>query len=770
MNRAEVDKLLYDIRKKSNKNNSQRYFELLNDIFQIKPVTMLYYNVKAKLLCDVGRYDEAVQLLTATINWCIIEEEHIETCKVLQMAYNFMGMDTFFKQWLYMENYIKIALKQDNNSYKKILTMNEHAVKLQNEFLNGVIDCDGDTMCLSNAYYELWYFIEGIIMYALSLVKNNQEYKKSEFFKYRVGYEINHSFLLDQLLYSKNPYVLFANDDNYDRCMAISKALTMLNQDVYIIMPAVTVNVEYNIDIKETVKVSMDNSEIVYDKLTKIRPLKVLLDGKIIGNNTHLVLESLSNMSRDDFLILIGESEDFINLNSSKKRMQCLFQPKVDILQGRFNFGYYGSYESYISRIYMLNVKDEVEEKSKYKFSIVIPVRNSAESLRYTLQTCLEQRGMNENDYEIVVSDNSPHDYFEIEKLVKEINSHKIKYYRTPKELNLTKSFEYAFIRAKGDFIFSIGADDAVLPWGLEVLQEVLKKFPEEEIFKWERGFFVWPNNSKVASMAGEFVIPRSYVSTKVNINRRKGIELLIDILKNTNLIYGMPMLYINSGFRRSYFKKLLKSTGRLWNGVSQDLYMGIVNLMINETIIDLEYPITIAGMTSNSVGINANLGTDNVNPILKKMAIDYSYGKMCAFGRECEFLPINLDTGNFYSSLLRVASMDDSAKLDLILSNIDWNKVFKDMAIRSNCSDLLYDSDVRILRYSAYYHSYEFGKWFDDNVLEYIMSPKTMLKKSEKSYYEGFFPEGGLQLDSRKFNVNNVYEATKLFENICNL
>lgn len=61
MNRAEADKMLYN---------------------EIKPFIIVYFNVKAKLLCDTSQYEEMIELLTVTINLILLDEESLETCKI----------------------------------------------------------------------------------------------------------------------------------------------------------------------------------------------------------------------------------------------------------------------------------------------------------------------------------------------------------------------------------------------------------------------------------------------------------------------------------------------------------------------------------------------------------------------------------------------------------------------------------------------------------------------------------------------------------------
>ena len=64
-----------------------------------------------------------------------------------------------------------------------------------------------------------------------------------------------------------------------------------------------------------------------------------------------------------------------------------------------------GDYLKYISYIYGFSVQEKLNQKAEYDFSIVLPVRNTTDTLRYTLITCLNQRY--QGSYEVVLSDNS---------------------------------------------------------------------------------------------------------------------------------------------------------------------------------------------------------------------------------------------------------------------------------------------------------------------------------------------------------------------------
>src|SRR5580698_8719580 len=93
------------------------------------------------------------------------------------------------------------------------------------------------------------------------------------------------------------------------------------------------------------------------------------------------------------------------------------------------------------------------------KFSVIIPTRERAASLRHSLSTCLDQ---NFDDYEVVVSDNgsSP----ATRRVVDEAGSTKVQYFRTPRALSLASSWDFAVSHARGEYVLLIGDDDGLLP------------------------------------------------------------------------------------------------------------------------------------------------------------------------------------------------------------------------------------------------------------------------------------------------------------------
>src|SRR5262249_57858095 len=96
---------------------------------------------------------------------------------------------------------------------------------------------------------------------------------------------------------------------------------------------------------------------------------------------------------------------------------------------------------------------------SSPRFSVVIPTREGAHTLKYTLQTCLVQ---DFDNYEIVVCDN--HGSPATRELIDALASPRIKYIRSDRPLSMSSNWELAVSRATGEYVTVLGGVNGLLP------------------------------------------------------------------------------------------------------------------------------------------------------------------------------------------------------------------------------------------------------------------------------------------------------------------
>lgn len=401
-----------------------------------------------------------------------------------------------------------------------------------------------------------------------------------------------------------------------DVCV-LARALHLLGQQAIIlretkkeqIIPAVETYAISCIQAAETtggaIVISLDNCRMRDGKRVDVLP--VIL---------RLLVQTLETVSPPTLFARDSRMDALHERDALGREIQRLSYNFPDAFTHAFSYAWVGDYCAYISYIYGESVKAHLDAPSTCDFSIVIPVKNSADTLKYTIETCLALDY--DGSYEIVLSDNSDADNDSVRAFYETLSDSRVRYYRTPFSLPLSKSFEYALLHARGEFIFSLGADDGIYPWALRYLQKALQDHPEDDLFTWKRGMYFWPRFLQDGhSLLWVPLYDKENTSPYLRYRLYEDYTYYAEHIEET--FFKLPLLYINSGCRRRYLKTLLARTGRLLDGISQDIYMGMVNLLTNETFIQFQCPLTIAAQSSASVGGKAALSPDAVESITEQ-------------------------------------------------------------------------------------------------------------------------------------------------------
>lgn len=550
----------------------------------------------------------------------------------------------------------------------------------------------------------------------------------------------------------------------------LSRILSKYGKTVYLINEPKWIDDSY--DISKSIEQSIEGI-IKQESIYEITPIGFRdINGDLVLNTDYIV-EYLRQNCCENYLNIIASGyqiDDLLNSGLLKKNMQRITARKKNILENNLAFAIVGDYLNYISKLYGEEVEKLIKRPATCKFSIVIPVRKCSYTLKSTLRTLLNQEY--DRNYEILISDNSAQGSCEIYNLCMEINDEKIVYLKTPRDLSLPKSFEFAYLHAKGEYIIGLGADDGLLPWALKILEKVTNAYPEEMLILWERGFYAWPGFN--GGQQNQLVIPREYSINNYEVIYKDCKDLLASVLFDPSTMYSLPLLYINSCYKREYLFRLLEKTGRLWDGPCQDIYMGVVNVAINPHILTIKFPLAIAGMSNNSVGANS-LKSQKTNresaEHIKEVKKEGNMGGYCRTIYE-ELIPLTgTDTWSFYTSFLRCVSIG-VLPIEYLEKLVDWKKWYINLASELDIQDVAFDRKIHEMQYCASLFGEEFLEWFNKGIYEYKMRPVLINSdidkgKLERSYVVGKDENGKITLDASEYGVTNIEDAVSLFVNI---
>lgn len=603
---------------------------------------------------------------------------------------------------------------------------------------------------------KLLYIVEDVV--ALCILTNYDE-KYNKLFE-----EPNMGFLIEELQEKESKFILLEGPSNACLVELLAAVLAEQGKEVFLFKAPLCYE-EEGINIADTVGISVENFRRE-GNLTYVYPIKVISKTKGAEDNISYLLEYVNNhYNAGGHINVIGQGYQIGELSErpfTNKKMTRLSEYYYDKREYNLTLARYGDYLTYISKVHKEDCKELLYKEPTVQFSIVIPVRDSVATLQYAIKTCIEQTYT--GDYEIVISDNSVKNT-DVYEFCKKLDNPRVKYIRTPRSLDLVKSFEFAYLHTSGRYIISLGADDGVLPWALDILSEVVNRFPDELVIGWPRGFYAWPGFSKIQEH--QLLILGLNEKKEWNTYYTSADTYLERVLDNPHLIYSLPLLYINSCFKRDLLYRLYDVVGELFAGCNQDISTGILMTAMNKKILNVSMPLTIAGMSSVSVGANYN--NEKEVKVTNQKQEELSVGTF-VFTEYEHYIPfVGTDVAAVYLSIMRAASKGLFSKRE-IYARIDWKRAFIQMLESKRIDQISYYGDIYKARYAAALHGEEFLKWFDETIVSQKMQLCVVDDgniSQERVYKTGMDGYGNLCLDASEYNVNNIYDAVKLFEKV---
>lgn len=725
------------------KGNLKKAENILKELSAFIPVRTRFYIVKAKLLAAKGEYSAAANFLSDKCDWYGNSPEKREFLTLLQEYFLKSGNNikaAWAKQALIWPDFDTAASSLIGEAEENFL-QNPQDVALQYR--------------LFSLYIENRLLTQAAVFAALLLKNNDSSFLPTDS-DLQLVFRQNRNYLADWL--NRGGTVFFLDADDTRTCfdshvMPVSLALYLSGADVYWLGDTVDCPISDISLLPETVRISLENAEDM--NIAKLlRPVNAVFANGEVSNEPLLIETVIKNYSAAFYMGNGLGLEKLQYENAGYKNFIWRLSPyEHPFGETQLCFAALGNYTAFRSSLYGFDVDAALNLEPKYDFSVVVPVRDSADTLKYTLETCLNQTYTGK--FEVLVSDNSVEND-EVEKLCKSINNSHLRYIRTPANLSLPCSFEYAYLNAKGKFIFSVGADDGVLPWALSTLDETLSKLPDADILSWPRGSYVWPT-SPIKEQRNLFLLALNSIDKGTYVSVNDTFSLLKYVLESPSSIYSVPLLYTNSGFKRSYMKYMLQQSGGLWNGPQQDIYTGMKTLAINKKLFTLSIPLTIAGASGHSIGANLNAGTD-------KYRISDCYGYPYISSSERKLPSTRNDAKIVYTSLLRLIA--EGLYPPEYENLIQYDRVFETIFSQLTKSDALFDIYLqRAKDCLSALASDEMQKKIENEVIPKLIEPvlRTENDTDERRYQIGYSENAGIFLDASVFGVSDIKGAVEL-------
>jgi glycosyltransferase involved in cell wall biosynthesis len=226
---------------------------------------------------------------------------------------------------------------------------------------------------------------------------------------------------------------------------------------------------------------------------------------------------------------------------------------------------------------------------AKPLITVVIPTRERCETLKFALETAINQAT---NNYEIVVSDNFSQD--DTKKVVDSFNDPRVKYVNTGQRLSMCDNWDYALDYVNGNYVIFIGDDDGVMPGAIDKLQKLIREQPSS-IYYWKTHVYTWPIDGKKPVI--DYLAPSTQ---PFSVNLRKLVEF--SIAWGTLRYNTLPCLY-HSAVSKVILDSIKQRTGRVFHSTCPDVFMSFALPVFADKAINVGECLTVKGRSAKSNG-----------------------------------------------------------------------------------------------------------------------------------------------------------------------
>lgn len=235
--------------------------------------------------------------------------------------------------------------------------------------------------------------------------------------------------------------------------------------------------------------------------------------------------------------------------------------------------------------------------------SIVIPTKNRAQYARWTIDACVRLG----DQCEVVVADSSADNI--LSDALRELELlDKVVYIRTHPEFSVVDNFNEAIRHASGQFVTCIGDDDIVTSAVMDVLNYALNFDIEAITFSFPVTYW-WPDfvHRRRGTFDAATVGAEAFTGVVKRLDPRR--ELQRAAAKLGTGPQNMPRIYAGL-VRRSLLDRINQKYGALFGGVSPDVYSSTLLAHECQSLIHIDYPVIVPGLSGGSTSGTSSNGT----------------------------------------------------------------------------------------------------------------------------------------------------------------
>ena len=228
-----------------------------------------------------------------------------------------------------------------------------------------------------------------------------------------------------------------------------------------------------------------------------------------------------------------------------------------------------------------------MSDRDNLLLSVIIPTRERAETLPYTLRTALDQSSRN---FEVIVSDNFSQD--NTAEVVRSFSDPRLRLINPGRRVSMCDNWDFALLHAVGDYVLFIGDDDAIIPGALDKLEASILS-TRHLAYRWPKPGYLWPMDGKPARV---LELPSTTQASEVNLE-----DLARLVVSMAGWRYPhLPCMY-HSAVARCIPDSIRARTGRVFHSACPDVFMSMAVPVFAKTAIDMGCYVSAVGLSQKS-------------------------------------------------------------------------------------------------------------------------------------------------------------------------
>lgn len=236
-----------------------------------------------------------------------------------------------------------------------------------------------------------------------------------------------------------------------------------------------------------------------------------------------------------------------------------------------------------------------MESSKTYLLSILVPTKNRYGTLLHLIDYLST---LDDKLVEIVIQDNSDDNSNHLKKLNNLAKKDNFRYFYSKENLSVVENFDKGLLNCSGEYICSIGDDDAVMPYILKIVKCMKKN--DIEILNSYKPTYYWPKlqSSLLSSDTSGILKIKKFNKTISTLQSQKILNEVFS--RGCSTMHQLPSIY-HGIVKKSLLNEIYNECTTFFPGSSPDMANAVALTKYYKKYYYVNYPIFISGKSVNS-------------------------------------------------------------------------------------------------------------------------------------------------------------------------